>query len=359
MTGRRPIFVMGAERSGTTLLRLILDAHPNIAIGPESGFLRAVLTTMTIPNWNFGENWFERFGVERGEMAGQLADLYDGMFSRYARDHGKQRWGDKTPLHRWLADLADELFPEAQFIGIVRHPGAMCLSRARWGYDLDENARMWNLAAHLLTADRDRFGPERYTLLRYEDLLRDPEPVLRDLMDFLGEPWSDRLLRHHEIHADRDGPEVTDGGTRTSEPIDPARADAWQDEAHADEVASIAAATSPWRERFGYSATEVLPPTEAPALRYRGIPDLPPPPALRPREEILQERITELEDEVGDLDDQLREVEARLEAERERADDLQRIADRRFVRLGRALLDADGPRDLIDPSRWRRALRRG
>lgn len=351
MTERRPIFVMGAERSGTTLLRLILDVHPNIAIGPESGFLRAVQDTMTIPSWNFGENWFERFGVERGEMAGWLADLYDGMFSRYAAERAKQRWGDKTPLHRWHADLAEELFPDAQFIGIVRHPGAMCLSRARWGYDLVANARMWRLAAHLLTADRDRIGPERYTLLRYEDLLRDPEPVLRDLMDFLGEPWSDRLLRHHEVHAEQEGPEMTDGGTRTSRPLDPGAIDAWRDEAEPEDVALIAAATSPWRERFGYSATEVLPPQQAPALRHRGVPDIPPAPTLRPQGEVLKEQVSQLEDEVEDL-------RAELERERERGDALQRVVDRRFVRIGRLFLDADRPRDLIDPSRWRHALDR-
>lgn len=350
MADRRPIFVMGAERSGTTLLRLILDVHPNIAIGPESGFLRAVQGTMTIPSWNYGENWFERFGVERSEMAGWLADLYDGVFSRYAREHGKERWGDKTPLHRWLAGLADELYPHSQFVGIVRHPGAMCLSRARWGYDLDANAQMWNLAAHLLTADRDRLGPDRYLLLRYEDLLRDPEPVLRRLVDFLGEPWSDRLLRHHEVHAERDGPEVTDGGTRTSKPLDPSRIDAWSDEADPDEVAFIAEATSPWRERFGYTATEVLPADEAPALTHLGVPDVPPAPELRPREQVLAGRVDELQDEVADLEDA-------LERERSRADELQRVVDRRFVRIGRLLLDAERPRDLVDRARWREALR--
>lgn len=358
MTERRPIFVMGAERSGTTLLRLILDVHPNIAIGPESGFLRAVQDTMTIPSWNFGENWFERFGVERHEMAGWLADLYDGMFSRYAAEHGKERWGDKTPLHRWLADLADELFPESQFIGIVRHPGATCLSRARWGYEHEANAKAWNLAAHLLTADRDRLGPERYRILRYEDLLRDPEPVLRDLMDFLGEPWSDRLLRHHEIHAEREGPEVTDGGTRTSRPIDPSAIDAWRHEADPDEVAVIADATSPWRERFGYGPAEVLPSAEAPALRYRGVAGIPPAPVLRPREDVLAGRISTLEEEVDELEAEVDDLGAELEQERERVAELQRVVDRRFVRVGRLFLDAGTPRDLIDPSRWRRALGR-
>lgn len=354
MAEPRPIFIMGAERSGTTLLRLILDVHPRISIGEESGFLRAVQDTMRIPGWNFGANWFERFGVDRADMARRLAELYDGIFSEYARSRGKERWGDKTPLHRWLADLADELFPAAQFIGIVRHPGAMCLSRARWGYALEDNAQMWNLAAHLLAADRDRLGPDRYRIVRYEDLLRTPEPVLRDLVDFLGEDWSDRLLRHHEVQARRDGPEVTDGGTRTSEPLDPSRIDAWVDDADPDDVTAIAEATSPWRERFGYGATEVLPAEEAPGLVHRAIPDLPPAPVLKPREDTLQHKVRELTDEVNDLRSRLDTTEHDLERTRTR---LQQLEDRRFVRVGRLLLDGSrSPRDLLSRDRWRDAL---
>lgn len=350
MSERRPVLIMGAERSGTTLLRLILDVHPHIAIGPESGFLRAVHTTLDIPNWNFGANWFERFGIERPDMVRRLADLYDGIFSEYAAGRGKRRWGDKTPLHRWLAGLADELYPEAQFIGIVRHPGAMCLSRARWGYDLSANVKMWNLAAHLLTADRDRFGPERYRIIRYEDLVRSPEPVLRGIVDFLGEPWSEDLLRHHEIHAEREEPEVTDGGTRTARPIDPSALDAWLEEADDGDIAAVAEGTSPWRERFGYTDTGVLPDSDAPALRHRGIPDLPPPPVLRPREELLERQIGELQSEVE-------EARARAEAAEAEAARLRRITDRRFVRVGRLLLDGSkAPRDLLSADRWREAL---
>ena len=58
----RPIFIVGTMRSGSTLFRLILDAHPNIAIGEETGFMGALVATRRIPNWPHGRCWFECIG---------------------------------------------------------------------------------------------------------------------------------------------------------------------------------------------------------------------------------------------------------------------------------------------------------
>lgn len=352
MTRSAPIFVLGAERSGTTLLRLILDAHPAIAIGPESGFLRAVQDTLTIREWHAGHNWFERFGVDRADMAARLADLYGGMFTDYAHAQGKRRWGDKSPMHRWLVDLALELFPDAVFVGIVRHPGAVCTSRARWNYPRQDNVDMWVRAAHRMVVDRDRIGAERFTILRYEDLLRDPEPVLRDLVDFLGEEWSDRLVAHHEEQ--RGGDEVTDGGTRTTDPMDPSRIDAWLEQAAAEDVEAIAAATSPWRERFGYTATGTLPAAQAPALQPHAVEDASPVPQLVRRDERLAAEVDRLRARVDALEDRTAEAEAAAANARNQ---LQRLQDRRYVRLGQLLLDgARHPSLLLERRRWRRAL---
>ena len=53
-----PIFVVGSMRSGSTMLRLILDSHPRIAVPPETGFMGAVSATKRIPEWQFGEGWY-------------------------------------------------------------------------------------------------------------------------------------------------------------------------------------------------------------------------------------------------------------------------------------------------------------
>src|SRR3954463_2695033 len=94
-----PIFVVGTMRSGSTLFRLVLDAHPHIAIPEETGFMGALAATKQIPGWRHGRGWFERIGWSEAEFDARLRDFYSGLFERHARSQGKQRWGEKTPMH--------------------------------------------------------------------------------------------------------------------------------------------------------------------------------------------------------------------------------------------------------------------
>ena len=109
--------------SGSTLIRLILDSHERIGIPQETGFMRAYQAHQFIPlKWS-GRNWARRMGWSREELDQELAAFYDRIFSRYIESQGKARWGDKTPLHTWHVDGMARLYPDAQFIGMIRHPG--------------------------------------------------------------------------------------------------------------------------------------------------------------------------------------------------------------------------------------------
>ncbi len=120
-----PIFVAGTMRSGSTLFRLILDAHPRIAVSEETGFVGGLVAAKNIPNWIHGRGWYERLGFSEKEFDARLRDFYSGMFERYAAAQGKQRWGEKTPFHsRHIPEMA-AVFPDSVFVGIVRHPGAV------------------------------------------------------------------------------------------------------------------------------------------------------------------------------------------------------------------------------------------
>src|SRR3954449_3469784 len=117
-----PIFIVGAMGSGTTLLRLVLDSHPRLAIPQETGFMRAARTHRFIPfKWS-GRRWYRRLGWSDEEFNALQRDFYDTVFRRYAEQHGKVRWGEKTPLHTWHVDQMTRLFPDCVFIGVVRHP---------------------------------------------------------------------------------------------------------------------------------------------------------------------------------------------------------------------------------------------
>ena len=131
MATDRPIFIIGAMGSGTTLLRLVLDSHPNIAIPQETGFMRGYDAIRYTPfKWS-GHNWTGRLGWSEDERDALLAATYGRLFSRHAEQQGKAHWGEKTPLHIWHVDDMARLWPQAQFVGVVRHPGASVASNMR------------------------------------------------------------------------------------------------------------------------------------------------------------------------------------------------------------------------------------
>lgn len=222
-----PIFVVGAMRSGSTMLRLVLDSHPAIAIGAETGFMGALLAAKAIPNWRYGAEWYRRLGWTEAELDERLRHFYAGMFGRYAESQGKRRWGDKTPFHTTHMTQMAAIFPDAVFVGIVRHPGAVAASMHKsFNYTFGDSLSYWAST----NLDMVRAGAElgdRFVACRYEDLVDEVEPTLRELVDWLGEPWFPGLLEHHRVQRGKGAPRIVDGATSTRDPIDARRAGSW------------------------------------------------------------------------------------------------------------------------------------
>jgi sulfotransferase family protein len=213
--------------SGSTLLRLILDSHDNIAIPRETGFMRAYNAHQYIPfKWS-GRNWAKRMGWSRKELDEELRRFYDRIFSRHAEQQGKERWGDKTPYHTFHVDDMARVFPDAQFVAIVRHPGGCVASNMnRWGQTIRQTTdhyRRYNREIARVAAAY----PDRFAVLRYEDLVLQPEAVLRELLTYLGEDWSDNVLQHHTVQAARGGRRKVEGRSLVDDPIDVARISKW------------------------------------------------------------------------------------------------------------------------------------
>jgi hypothetical protein len=250
-----PVFVVGSMRSGSTLLRLILDAHPHIAIPEETGFMAALAATKEIPNWFHGRGWFERIGWTEQELDARLREFYSGMFERHALAQGKPRWGEKTPFHSsYIAQMAT-VFPDAVFVGIVRHPGAVTNSLVhKFHYDLGDAATYWDGTNKEILRRALELG-DRFVLLRYEDLVEHPEGTLRELVDWLDEPWSDDVLRHGDVQAARGAPRITAGNTRTRDPIKTDLADRWTEALDGTGRGLLAARTGELAAFLGYDAT--------------------------------------------------------------------------------------------------------
>ena len=217
--------IVGAPRSGTTLLRLMLDAHPDLAIPPETGFFAYVaalegtgdalrtrffeLVTAFPPD---APNWHD-FGLAREAFAEALRPiepftLADGLrafYRLYAQRFGKPRWGEKTPDYSRHVGTFAKLLPEAHFIHIIRDGRDVAASwRQQWfspGREPEVLAQGW--IERVQAARNAGAQGVHYTEVFYEELVAQPEQVVRRLCTYLDLPWSDQVLNHQERASQR------------------------------------------------------------------------------------------------------------------------------------------------------------
>lgn len=252
---------MGAQGSGTTLMRLILDSHPDVAMAQETGFARLLLANEHIPYAQHGSEWYGRLGLSRSDLDRELGSFYGGIFGRWAAARGASRWGDKTPFHVWHIERLARVFPDAVFLGMVRHPGAAASSRhRRMGHSWSGSLTHWTKRNKEMLHQGAALGT-RFLLCRYENLVTDPEEVLRDLTGRLGLPWDDRLLAFHQVHRESGTPTQVEGYTLSDEPLDPKRISAWTRELQAEHWALLERRRVRQLTRFlGYTPRDALPP---------------------------------------------------------------------------------------------------
>ena len=234
----RPIFVVGAPRSGTTLLRYMLCSHPRIYIPPESNFIprffprsptqpmqreQAIQTLRSLFSYRtFFRDWHGTFPDPHG-FVDALKDLtpatfLDALYAEYARQFAASRWGDKSPLYTSYLDLIAGIFPTAQFIHLIRDGRDVALSMVKaypripfFYMDMYYAARSWRRRVRQAMAAGAHLGPDRYLEVRYEQLTENPEAHLQRICDFLGEAYvpsmaePQRTAREHHhskgIHA--------------------------------------------------------------------------------------------------------------------------------------------------------------
>jgi hypothetical protein len=205
-----PIFVGGAGRSGTTLLRVILDSHKNIACGPELKVTPTICALWYDLNTSYYGALAEH-GLDHGDLNALGRALIDGLLAKFRARHGKVRSAEKSPNNVFYFQHLHLLFPDSPLVHVVRDGRDVVCSLltmnwvdirtgAPFEYTRDPRkaAEYW---ASAVRAGRDagaRIGPARYYEVKYEDIVERPEPTLRALFEFLGEPWDDAVLRFHE-----------------------------------------------------------------------------------------------------------------------------------------------------------------
>ena len=204
-----PIFITGSGRSGTTLLRMMLNAHPAIHVSNDAAYYLHALRAKTSGEWlrsyqrtvsfawmKFSPKQVERH-VPRDLSRHAPCKAIDALMRLKASQYGKTRHGDKMPGYGWRLGriLAD--FPDARIIHVVRDPIATVTSLKRMPWaprSIVLNSLM--LAGHQARMETHR---DRILEIRLEDLLESPEPVMRRSLEFVGVEWNARVLSHEEF----------------------------------------------------------------------------------------------------------------------------------------------------------------
>jgi hypothetical protein len=209
-------FVVGVTRSGTTLLRLMLDAHPELAVPPETHFLPELIkaarergaSPQELAEGVIAERHWGDFALDAelfrervaGIDRGGAGDVARAFYSLYAEREGKPRWGDKTPQYLKRMRMIERKLPEARFVHLIRDGRDAALSRAKRVLKdpppQSKVAERWR--KRILKAREDAKRLDHYMEARYEDLVTDPEPTLRQVCEFVELDYDPAMLRYHE-----------------------------------------------------------------------------------------------------------------------------------------------------------------
>ncbi|MBW4618430.1 MAG: sulfotransferase [Cyanosarcina radialis HA8281-LM2] len=215
--GDSALFILGVPRSGTTLLRTILDSHPHLAVGPECPWIGGnygkvasfrVLYYSLVNDRQGPVCNFE--GVSEADVSRAIGQAISSILNSYAAAKGKKRWLEKTPNHMTEIPFLNQLFPQAKYIHIIRDGRDVACSlfkqRENWGKNLSNrgetvtNTLLNSLQRWCHWLRQFEQWQEEYQLdtcqIRYEDLVREPRPVLEKILEFIEEPWSDEVLTY-------------------------------------------------------------------------------------------------------------------------------------------------------------------
>jgi hypothetical protein len=238
-----PVLLGGENRSGTTLLSVLLDSHCNLVVGPEIDFTEPVdlgphilavcdmmehgdprlegTSKQTIdPEWYDGMHFViqcERFGLQRGDVRALVSELMaergstlstveerclviDSIGEFRRKQTGAGRWGMK--LQRKIKDIEtySRIWPNAHFIHIIRDGRDLAASHFKtvpdWGYrTVAEAARGW---LEVVNGPRQNAPAGRYLEVRYEDLVLHPRTTLERILHYLDIAWDEATLHHTE-----------------------------------------------------------------------------------------------------------------------------------------------------------------
>jgi hypothetical protein len=279
-------FIVGCPRSGTTLLQRLLDAHPEVAVAPETFFVRRF--------WKQRERYggerlagtgaarlagdvaalpeFDEMGLDAeafqaaARSAGSMGEVFGRLLAQFADRRGARHVGEKTPDHALHLPVLRRWFPSSKAIHLVRDPRAVVnsLRSVPWtsGYRW-RDAEVWVEHVRAVRAAAPGWGDRLHTV-RFEGLLQKPEAELRRLCGAMGWAYDPAMLAFHDRDAETVNVDREPWKERATQPIDPSVATRWTGEMTAAEQAEVEAVAGAEMRHWGYT------PSASPVRRQLG-----------------------------------------------------------------------------------------
>ena len=265
--GGDPFFIVGSARSGTTLLRLMLNAHSQVAVPPESRFICEFWSgdheidvthylTRLASHKRF-QLWDLPVHTVRAEIGHRdripYAEAIAATFTAWARVHGKTRWGDKTPRYVECMPLILELFPDAAFVHLIRDGRNVALSYADVPFGpktVAKAAELWARRVRTGMQEGRAMESGHYIEMVYEDLVEDPLGEIKTLCEFIELDFEADMLNYTEKARSAMLPSAGDLNPHVSERPHAVRA--WQDEMDPRHVEIFEAVAGDVLSELGY-----------------------------------------------------------------------------------------------------------
>ncbi|MEL7356069.1 MAG: sulfotransferase [Cyanobacteria bacterium J06560_6] len=271
-----PIFLVGCPRSGTTLLQQILDAHPAIAIAPETHFVRkfwhqrdrygsldnddnySALIQDLIAIDEFAEMQLhaETFQQQAKQISRTYSEVFALLLSTFAANNNATIVGEKTPNHVLSMAILQQFFPAARFINIVRDPRAVVNSwrSVPWSTNsIQGDALVWK--KYVRAAQRSPI-PSTYLLtIQYEQLVVETERVLQQICQFIQQPYHPHMLNFHQRDTALVNISREPWKENSTKPVSQSALTKWQQHLSKDAIAQIEAITFNEMIALGYQPT--------------------------------------------------------------------------------------------------------
>ncbi len=254
---KQPFFIIGTQRSGTTLLFQILDNHRDLFVINEIWHLYPFVQGEHRDLGSLERLLVSHLGLEQPYLNPQQQvpkDVFDHVelaFEARLRELGKHRWGIKHPRLTYFMEHFRNRFPESQWIFIIRDGRGVVNSylTRKWNIaNVYYGARLWQEQIEI----QRRFieaHPEQSHVLNFESLLADPRSEVRAICQFLGEEFSDELLSYHQK---RPTTLIHEGNVNITKPIQKSVGEKWSRQLSAQQVAVIEAVAGDTLQAEGY-----------------------------------------------------------------------------------------------------------